>query len=80
MSARWEGTEVLPCRPGTAGNARRRRSEGTPSGRCPPPAAGGSDDPRREGTVELPRGPCSPSAAGMLGLALRGKKTPHKPA
>lgn len=53
--------EVLQCRPGTAGTVRRRRSEGTASGRCLLPAAGGLNVPRREGTVELPRGPCFPS-------------------
>lgn len=55
--------EAPRCRPGTAGTVRRRRSEGTAWGRCPPPAAGGSVGRRRAATAGPPRGPCSPSAA-----------------
>lgn len=78
-SGRLVVREVLRCRPGTAGTVRRRRSGGTASGRCLPPAAGGSNVPRREGTVELPRGPCSPSVVmSTLVLALSDKNT-HTP-
>lgn len=76
MSVRLAVREALQCRPGTAGTVRRRRSEGTALGRCLPPAADGSGVPRREGTVELPRGPCSPSAKmSMLGLVLSKTQT-----
>lgn len=82
MSVRLAAREALQCRPGTAGTGRRRRSEGTAWGRCPPPAAGGSVVPRREATAEPPRGPCSPSAeVRTLGLALGDtKKHKHMPA
>lgn len=75
MSVRLVAREALQCRPDTAGTVHRRRSEGRASGHCPPPEAGGSDVPQREGTVELPRGPCSPSVvARRLGPVLETHK------
>ncbi len=63
--------EALQCRPGTAGTVHKGRNEETALGHCLPPAAGGSDVPQHEGTVELPHGPCSPSAVtSMLGPVL----------
>lgn len=76
MSERWAVTEALQCHPGTAGSVHKHRSEGIALGRCPPPQAGESGVLLRGGTVEPPRGPCSPSAAaGTLVLVLSETQT-----